>query len=426
MNKKIIGILICTLFIGASVLPKISGDQTLNKASENFNGIDWWPMFRHDTRHRGYSTSKAPDTNYVRWRYACIGFNGVASSPAVADGKVYIGSVDSNVYCLDVITGRMIWNYTVGVPVVSSPAVADGKVYIGSDDRNVYCLDALTGNKIWSYTTGDNVAYSCPAVADGKVYIGSYDDNVYCLDALTGNKIWSYTTGGGMFSSPAVADGKVYIGSEDSNVYCLDALTGNKIWSYTTGDEVGSSPAVADGKVYIGSFDMNVYCLNASTGNKIWSYTTGNCVFSSPAVADGKVYIGSFDNYVYCFGNQPPEQPTITGQKSGKAGVEYEYKFISTDPEGDNIEYCIYWGDNAGVFWIGPYPSGIEASANYTWSEKGDYTIKAKAKDVYGAESDWATLTVSMPKSKAINAPLFFQELFQRFPFFEKILNQYL
>jgi hypothetical protein len=62
----------------------------------------------------------------------------------------------------------------------SSPAVADGKVYVGSEDGCVYCLNASTGEKIWSYTTGGNVN-SSPAVADGKVYVGSYDYNVYAF-----------------------------------------------------------------------------------------------------------------------------------------------------------------------------------------------------------------------------------------------------
>ncbi len=124
--------------------------------------------------------------------------------------------------------------------------------------------------------------------------------------------------------------------------------------------------------------------------------------------------------------NTPPETPTITGEPSGTTGVEYKYTFVSTDPEEDSITYCINWGDNTDEVCIGPYISGVGASANHTWSEEGDYTIMVKARDVLGAESEWATLEISMPKNKAINIPLFLQRLFQRFPIFEKILNQIL
>ena len=83
-------------------------------------------------------------------------------------------------YYLDASTGSKIWNYTTGGFVYSSPALADGKVYVGSYDFTVYCLDAVTGSKLWSYKTGGQV-YSSPAVADEKVYIASKDWTVYAF-----------------------------------------------------------------------------------------------------------------------------------------------------------------------------------------------------------------------------------------------------
>lgn len=115
--------------------------------------------------------------------------------------------------------------------------------------------------------------------------------------------------------------------------------------------------------------------------------------------------------------NSPPYKPTITGESSGKPGTEYQYKFVSIDPEADNISYCINWGDDTGEIGIGPFPSGVEVSANHTWSEKGDYTIKVKARDIYGTESNWATLSVNMPKNKLSNMILLriFEILFSHF-----------
>ena len=71
--------------------------------------------------------------------------------------------------------------------MLSSPAVANGVVYVGSDDHNVYALNATTGAKLWNYTTGGYVL-SSPAVVNGVVYVGSDDDNVYALNATTGAK----------------------------------------------------------------------------------------------------------------------------------------------------------------------------------------------------------------------------------------------
>jgi len=97
---------------------------------------------------------------------------------------------------------------------------------------------------------------------------------------------------------------------------------------------------------------------------------------------------------------QPPEPPTITGPTSGKAGTSYNYNFVSTDPDGDDVYYLIVWGDETGTGWIGPYLSGEKITKSHTWFFEGSYTIRCKAKDTYGAESEWGTLIVTMPKNQ--------------------------
>jgi serine/threonine-protein kinase len=64
--------------------------------------------------------------------------------------------------------------------VSGSPAVANGVVYVGSYDQNVYALNAKTGSKLWSYATG-NLVESSPAVANGMVFVGSDDHTVYAF-----------------------------------------------------------------------------------------------------------------------------------------------------------------------------------------------------------------------------------------------------
>jgi hypothetical protein len=61
----------------------------------------------------------------------------------------------------------------------------------------------------------------------------------------------------------------------------------------------------------------------------------------------------------------------------------------------------------------------------HTWDEKEIYTIRAKTKDIHDAESDWATLKVSMPKNKAVN-PFFLRFLEQHpdiFPILQHLLG---
>jgi outer membrane protein assembly factor BamB len=77
-------------------------------------------------------------------------------------------------------TGARLWSYATGSQVESSPAVANGLVYIGSDDNRVCALDGRTGAKLWVYITGNSV-FSSPAVANGMVYVGSRDGYVYAF-----------------------------------------------------------------------------------------------------------------------------------------------------------------------------------------------------------------------------------------------------
>jgi len=116
--------------------------------------------------------------------------------------------------------------------------------------------------------------------------------------------------------------------------------------------------------------------------------------------------------------NQPPEKPTITGPAKGKAKFAVEYNFTTSDPEGDEVSYFIEWGDGTNSSWVGPYPSGDVIKQSHTWAKKGTYIIKAKVKDIYGNESGWGTLTVTMPYSYSYNVPMqwILEKIFERFP----------
>ncbi len=124
--------------------------------------------------------------------------------------------------------------------------------------------------------------------------------------------------------------------------------------------------------------------------------------------------------------NQSPDPPIITGPITGKVNRVTYYNFTSIDPDDDGIYYYIDWGDSTNSSWIGPYLSGDEIVKSHTWSTKGTYTVKAKVKDIYGNESDWAQLEITMPKGM-IYIPSFILELLEkfieRFPFVFQLLR---
>jgi carboxypeptidase T len=99
--------------------------------------------------------------------------------------------------------------------------------------------------------------------------------------------------------------------------------------------------------------------------------------------------------------NQPPSLPTLDGPSEGKSGESYTYTVSMEDADGDELQIYLDWGDGTTTGWLGPYNSGTELNFNHTFSEQGSYTIKVKSKDIFDEESDWATLEVTMPKTRS-------------------------
>jgi eukaryotic-like serine/threonine-protein kinase len=66
----------------------------------------------------------------------------VSSSPALSLGSnmILAGSNDHYLYALNATSGVRLWRYVTSAPIWSSPAIADGRVFFGSDDYNVYAL----------------------------------------------------------------------------------------------------------------------------------------------------------------------------------------------------------------------------------------------------------------------------------------------
>jgi len=96
--------------------------------------------------------------------------------------------------------------------------------------------------------------------------------------------------------------------------------------------------------------------------------------------------------------NHPPKLPNIQGPTKGTRKDEQTFQICSIDIDGDVEFYLCDWGDESEEEWIGPYPSGEQISVNHTWDKRGTYSIRVKAKDINGAESDWAMFTVAISK----------------------------
>jgi len=128
--------------------------------------------------------------------------------------------------------------------------------------------------------------------------------------------------------------------------------------------------------------------------------------------------------------NQRPDKVTINGPNWGYGGTEYEFTFVSTDPENHDLYYRILWDDGDDTGYIGPYSSGETITLNHKWKIKGTYWIKTWAKDENGAESlqenHKIIILTNANKQKSINLVVnqILERVINQFPALVKLLGR--
>jgi hypothetical protein len=104
--------------------------------------------------------------------------------------------------------------------------------------------------------------------------------------------------------------------------------------------------------------------------------------------------------------SNPPAQPTLVGPDSGVIDETYTFTAVSTEPDGESIYYYFEWGDGTNSDWIGPYNSGQTGVSQHSWAAEGDYTVRAKAKDINNVVSQWSEpLIVTILTDRPPNTP---------------------
>ena len=97
-----------------------------------------------------------------------------------------------------------------------------------------------------------------------------------------------------------------------------------------------------------------------------------------------------------CKKNTAPEPPDVSGPTKAAPGDSVTFRFTSVDPDGDSVRYSISWGDDSIDDWSPASPSDEEYARAHAYAAAGTYYVKAKAKDVKDAESDWSEDSVKV------------------------------
>jgi outer membrane protein assembly factor BamB len=159
----------------------------------------------------------------------------ILGMPVFLDGRVYVaaggdfwwGKRQSWLKCIDasqqgdVTKTAQIWSYEMPSHCMSTPAVADGLVYVGDGARTLHCVDAKTGAGVWTHKCRGEF-WSSAMVADGKVYAGTRKGDFWILAAGREKRVLCEADLGTGISATAVpADGVVYV-STMTELWALD------------------------------------------------------------------------------------------------------------------------------------------------------------------------------------------------------------
>ena len=313
-----------------------------------------WPLARGDAAATGVASETLPEDLEVLWKFEAGKDGAIEATAAIADGVVYVGSFDGNLYAIDLATGKKKWSYKTDLGFSAAAAVRDGRVIAGDSDGKVYCLNAADGAEIWGFEAGGEINGG-PNFYKDNVLIGSQDATLYCVKAATGEKVWEHKIGDQIRSfltvvenraflagcdgklhiinlddnstlgsveiesptgcTPAMLGDRVFFGTEGSTFLAVDWRKAEVAWRYRSPRQQAyrSSAAATDNAIIVGGRDKQVVALDPKSGSEVWKYTTRHRVDSSPVVSGNRVFFGAADGRL-----------TALDVKSGEKVWEYE------------------------------------------------------------------------------------------------------
>ncbi len=367
MEESFSGIEIKTIMI-AGMLFLLFLVNTSIAAGEFTRGNSDWNQFRGDNSNSGIYPSKGRTTDELLWKFKTDG--GIESSPAVVSGKIYFGSKDGSVYCLDAQTGVVKWIFPTGGDISSSPLVSKAKLYIGSGDKKFYCINAEYGIEQWNFSAGRGIM-SSPKLYKEKIYFGADDGNIYCLHENNGTMAWNYSIsfGGSVWSTPAIKDNLLYIGDSSGRLVCLDAKSGEFIYEIITDGDIYSTVMIeGDDILFSSGIDRSLYRYNGKTGQIVWEFKAGTDMYTSAGMNKDRIFFSDYE-FIYCIPFEDPDDNKIISPG------EVIWKFEAENFEGGSspliISDIIVIGMGDSLFSIN-YENGTEE-----WSFKTAGTIVA-------------------------------------------------
>jgi alcohol dehydrogenase (cytochrome c) len=197
------------------------------------------------------------------------------ATPVVAGGVVYIQDMKSNVFALDLDSGKLRWRHLFAAtnPGPDGLTVAQNRVY-GATDTTAFALSATTGRLLWSrflVTPTQLFVDIAPQVADGTAYVSTVGlssagrGTLYALSAATGAVRWQFSTIKDRWLHPAIAGG-------GGSWYTPSLDGGTLYWGTANPTPWGGTPRYPNGAAFPGPvlYTDTLLVLDARRGRLLW------------------------------------------------------------------------------------------------------------------------------------------------------------
>jgi outer membrane protein assembly factor BamB len=283
------------------------------------------------------------------------------ATPAIEQGRLFVGGKDGKFHCLELATGKEIWAYDLKTIDFSPAALYGSNVIFQTASDRVMALDAETGAWRWEYQhlRIDELAVrglARPTVRDGVAYVGMSSGFVAAMDALTGRMIWKKSLFQGEqfkdVDSPVwVDDLSVYAVSDAGSFASLSRKTGNVFWTYNSGGMAGC--ALEGDTIYLATDEAEMIALNKVTGRAAWTarLLPGRAKLSflrlptMPRVSGPHVATVTRDGRIF-----------FIDKLTGKIAAQHDYHTETATPlvsaPGGGVMFC----DNKGIVRLWPKP----------------------------------------------------------------------
>jgi len=235
------------------------------------------------------SAANAPKLK-LKWAFGFPDVTQAHGQPAIAGGRIFVGSAAKKVYSLDAKTGCIYWSFDTDAPVRTAisigPQGPGWSVYFGDQRANVYALDAVSGKLLWKTHVDDHpiaVITGAPTLAEGRLYVPvssgeevmgvaipkyeccKFRGSVSALDTATGKVVWkSYTIPEEPKPVRKSAQGVQLWGPSGAGVWSSPTVDLKRKRVYVTTGDSYSDPAAKTSDAFI-AFDLE-------TGKLVWSH----------------------------------------------------------------------------------------------------------------------------------------------------------